>query len=104
MKNLKTKFTVFSNLKSEKGKIYWFNNITYSFLVSSLFIGGLCSVWAFPFRLINCIGFRKLRVFDDINLVWTEELLKAKAYPDKWSFGVNFSFDKISDTSSIFFF
>ena len=29
----------------------------------------------------------KLQVFDDINLVWVEEPLKAKAYNNKWSFG-----------------
>ena len=40
------------------------------------------------FRLIDFVGFRKLGVFDDIKIVWAEEPLKAKAYPDKWSFGV----------------
>lgn len=52
-------------------------------VVSELFLS--FKLW--NFRLINCIGSRKLRVFDDINVVWTEELLKAKAYPDKWRFG-----------------
>ena len=38
-------------------------------VVSELFLP--FKLW--NFRLINCIGSRKLRVFDDINLAWTEE-------------------------------
>ena len=63
--------------------------------MSCLFIVGLCSVWALISLpvwalkfLINCVGCRKLGAFDDINLVWAEEPVKAKAYPGKWSVGV----------------